>query len=90
MKNIEVTRAPDKLSCQSWRFYYDDRYHILRLTHYTVKTRPTTRHKYRDAGESWDTYRRGSSVAPPLPDDVAKQAIAQFTEGLTAVVGFPK
>lgn len=94
MTNTEINQeAPDKLSREKWRFYYDDRYHVLRLTHHLVETRPSTRHKFRlDAEKSWDAYHRNYRPIPQseplLSDDVWRQALANFTKELGVVVGF--
>lgn len=85
MTQISIEReSDDKLTRETWRFFYDDRYHALRCSHYVHEDRNTTRHKYRQTEQSWDSYRRGSGRNPmTLPDDIQRDALRQFTCTLT-------
>ena len=82
MKHVEVVRETSPLSRQVWMFFYLEREHTLRCSHWRNEQRQTARHKFRDV-ERYDQHRRGSTVVA-LPDDVRAEAVEQFVAGLTA------
>ncbi len=83
---IEVqVKSEDKLSCETWSFWLDDRTFKLNLNGYKFEKRRTTRHKYRI--ESYYKYHiRGipemSTDTVSLPDEVKKAAIHQVIDKL--------
>jgi hypothetical protein len=83
MKTVTVERvAPDKLMSHRWVFWYDDRYHALRCSHYQKCERPTTRHKLKPV-VTWDQHRRNETNPPVLDEGVKQDAILQFITGVT-------
>lgn len=84
MTTVDVERfAADGLSMDHWRFFYFDREHTLRVSSYYRAERPTARHKYRPVVK-YSAHMRSDIAVPPLPSDVAEEAVRRFTEGLTA------
>lgn len=80
MKRIEVVRESDsRLKRDVWTFWYYDRRHTLVLDEFVAQARATRRHGYK-TGTGWSRlYERRSTLShPPLPRDVADEAMAQF------------
>lgn len=82
--HIEVMReSVDRLSRERWVFTYLDHCHALRLSMYYPETRATTRHKYRTERGCYVWYDKRSEVKnPPLPPDVAGQAMDDWRNSL--------
>lgn len=84
MKRTVIVRpSADRLTEDSWIFWYDDRFHALRCSSYQHRERPTTRHKLRPTAE-WCSLRHGigSRSHPPIPEDVVAEAIRAFCTGI--------
>lgn len=88
MRHETVERTSgDKLTRETWRFWYYDRDHILWLDSYTLCIRPTTRHKFAvsEAYERIGRRQYDTQIVPPLPMDVVDEAIRNFTRELRVV-----
>lgn len=85
---MKIEREHSPLNREVWIFYYLEREHTLRCSDYWRETRPTTRHKHRIEEHYQSHYRSGLEL-PPLPDDVVREAITQFTAGLTVTTWPP-
>lgn len=87
MSSIAIEReSDDRLSVKRWRFWYDDRTATLWLDSFEECERPSRRHNYVRCGHYNRLHERISTLAlndVPLPEDVAAEAIASFTAGLT-------
>ncbi len=76
------------LEREVWRFFYDERDHVLHFKSYAKETRPTTRHKFR-VKEFWGpTYYNGRDDKymkhrPVALAEVQAMALRQFRETLT-------
>lgn len=94
MSDVTIHRTSGPLARQSWRFWYDDHSRRLTLDEYVSESRPSTRHRNWTELAGWSRisagrfgHRRTNAGVPPLPDDVAQEAIETFR--LSISVGMP-
>jgi hypothetical protein len=82
-----LTVPVDDLTREKWRFYYEERRHVLILQEFIIETRATKRHGWKVSNSYSRIDRRHNTMpCPELSEDIRTMALLDFTTKLTVIM----